>query len=316
MSSPAVIDVEVMPSAKPVDSEFAEFTEKIEPLRELALSLTVTSANDTRIIAQAKAHRLALRELRINVEKRRKDLKEDYLRAGQRIDAAARAIVAIIEPLEARMLAQENFAERLRLEQAHELRTMRAAALSKFGSTFAFDLAELPQAEYETLLRDAEELHAIRLEREQRQRDEAAKAEAERIEREAKLRAENEILRKAAQAEQARADKERAQIAAEQRKVQLAAEATIAAERKKRQDAEDALERQRAMKAAEEKRAAAALRKAARAPDKLKMVAWAKAIDDLSGASFTSPEGKQAAELIRSDLIRIANKAHVLAEQL
>jgi hypothetical protein len=55
----------------------------------------------------ARATRLTLKDLRVAVEKKRKELGEEALLQKQKIDGAAKQIREIIEPLEARLLEQE-----------------------------------------------------------------------------------------------------------------------------------------------------------------------------------------------------------------
>jgi hypothetical protein len=100
----------------------------------------------------ARVTRLTLRELRIAIEHRRKELGEHHLRETQRINAGAKALKDLIEPLEARLLEQEEFAERKEQERKAALSCNSHSRVEPFVSDTSFyNLAEMPDAAYAEL---------------------------------------------------------------------------------------------------------------------------------------------------------------------
>ena len=97
-----------------------------------AEGLTVTDESDSANMRLARQTRLALREIRLAVEKKRKELTDEHLRTKQRIDKDAKALKDFIEPLEERLLYQEQFAERQEEARRLHLTHEREAALSPY----------------------------------------------------------------------------------------------------------------------------------------------------------------------------------------
>lgn len=237
-------ELELVPaeSAEPVMKQlvpFDGFREKVEKLKATAETLTVTDASDRAGMSLARTTRLALKEVRVAITHRHKELKENILVEGRKIDAGKNELLALIEPLESRLEEQEKFIERETARIAEEKRTARAAELSPYLSApVAVDLGTMTDEAYASMLQDAKDAQAARIAREKREREEAeAKAKAEAEERE-RIRLENERLKKEAEsaaAEKARLDKQLAdeRKAAEERarKEREAAEAVLAKER-------------------------------------------------------------------------------------
>jgi len=288
------------------------FRERVEKLKVTAETLTVTDVNDKAGMVLARTTRLALKEVRVAVTHRHRDLKAHILVEGRRIDEGKNELLALIEPLEARLEEQEKFIEREEQRAQDEKRNARSAELAPFSNaSIVVDLGTMPDAEYAALLQDIKDAHAGRLARQQKEREEQeAKARAEAEERE-RIRLENEQLRKEAaereeftrkereeyirqaQAAKALADaeakaiKDRALereriIAEEARKERGVIEARERGERLAREQAEAELA---SRKAAEEK-AAADRAKAERAammlPEKVKLEKFANDVRDLS----------------------------------
>ena len=171
---------------------FDQFRAQAEKLKVTAETLTVTDINDKAGTKLARATRLELREVRIAIDKRRKELGEHHLRETQRINADAKVLREMIEPLEARLQDQEDFIERETARIQDEKRTTRAAELAPFLSgPVSVDLGVMTDEAYAGLLSDSKGLHAAKLEREAKEKAEAAaaKEEAERISAEKKAAA-------------------------------------------------------------------------------------------------------------------------------
>lgn len=143
---------------------FAGYFEIAEEWKKKASVIIVKNASQKADMQMARVGRLFLREKRINIEKTRKELKEQSLREGKAIDGIANVLKALIVPIEEYLGKQEKFVE------------IKAA-----------EIAELARVEME---RKAE-------------KDRLAKEEAERKEQE-RIRLENEKLKKEAIAAEAK----------------------------------------------------------------------------------------------------------------
>lgn len=182
---------------------YDEFKTKIESLRKTAESITVTDISQTSEMRLARTARLEIRQIRIAIEHRHKDLKADVLAQGRKIDQGKNELLAVLEPLELRLKDQEEFVERETVRIQAEKRVARLTEISPYLlSPPMIDLGVVKDDAYAGMLSDAIAAHAARLDRERREKEEAearAKAEAEERER---IRVENDRLKKeAAEAE-------------------------------------------------------------------------------------------------------------------
>lgn len=233
-----------------VPAIWEDFRTKLTQLKTTAETLTVTNASQTTEMALARSTRLNLKSLRVEIENKRKDLGEEALRRKQRIDSAAKELRDVIEPLEQRLLVQEQFVERQEEKRKSDLRDRRSAELQPFVvDTSLYNLADMPEPAYVELLAGSKAAHVAKVERERQEREvREAKEKEEAAERE-RIRIENDRLRReAAGREQALATERRAREKAER---ELAEKA-----KRERKDAEAK---------------ALAARKAAAAPDKKKL---------------------------------------------
>ena len=222
-----------------------------------ARAIVVTDEKQITEMKMAREGRLFLRQKRLDVEKARKTLKEQALREGKAIDGIANILKALIVPIEEYLDEQEHYVERKREAEARER---------------------------------AKEEEQLRIEKEERERKER---EAE----EARIRAENERLRKEAAAKERQLQEERRAAEAEQRKLR---------EEQARKDAE-ALKERRAheLQLAEERKrleAESTRREQELAEERRKMQAMIKCpkcghkfaieADRESGSSIAAPGGK------------------------
>jgi colicin import membrane protein len=278
-------------------------------------SIVVTDAAQLTEMKQARETRLKLKDIRVAAEKNRKQFKEEYLKAGRAIDSIAGIIKGKIEPVEARLQEQEEFAKRIEQTRKAELRIARHQLLSPFGvDTSFYNLEEMPEATFAQLLESTRTAHGARLEATRKAEAERIAAEKARRDEQERIRKENEQLRiereaaeKVAREERAKVERERLAaeakakaerdaIEAKARKEREAAEAELAKERKAR----EALEaKARAEKEAAAKKAAAeqkARLKAERAPDRDKVIQFADSLRVVTIPTMTTPIGQQAAE--------------------
>jgi len=217
------------PKAKQLLDQFSGYFDIAADWEKKASAIVVTDASQTAEMKMAREGRLFLREKRIAIEKKRKELKEQALREGKAIDGMANILKALIVPIEEYLDKQEKFLE---IKAAEETERLRIEAENKAEQErIAKEKAEAEEREHvrlenERLKKEAEEKERkmqeerAAAEAEKKRQEEAlaaekAKAEAERKrieqEREAerkKVEAEREKERQKAAAEKAKAEKE------------------------------------------------------------------------------------------------------------
>ena len=312
---------------------------------DAAKKIIVTDISQTREMKMARETRLTLRKTRCDIENTRKSLKADALAKGKAIDGIANILKALIEPVEAHLQEQEDFAKRAEEQRRAELHATRKLALSAYISTdgMTTDLSMMSQEQFDAMLtgakanKEAEEAEKQRIEQQriqeaERKRKEAQEAEARRQQElaEANARAEQERVKReeaerAAQAEREKAERERKKADAEQAAIRAKAEkeAAIAkakadAELKAAQEKADAERKERerlqaeakAKADAEEQRkreAADAEAKAAQAPDKEKVLKFAADIRKLAVPALSSGKGKAFQATLNDQVSKFAD---------
>lgn len=213
-------------------SRFTPFLEQTAEWRERAESLVVTDINQTREMKMAREARLALREIRINADKLRKELKEDSLRYGRAVQGVYNVIETNISPIEKHLEAQEKFKEIYEMKQREAIRAQREALrIEREALTFDvrdymilnINLGEITQDDFE-------KLHNVAKIQKQDADNAAEKAEAERIERmkaeaeeRERMRLENEQLKAEAVKRETERRAELDRIEFEQRKANIEA---------------------------------------------------------------------------------------------
>jgi len=159
-----------------------------------AKTIVVTSAEQVTEMKMAKDARKYFSDLRIELEKSRKAMKEQSLRKGQAIDAVARFLVSLISPIEEYLKSQEDFVKIQEAKKAEELRLIEEKRIE--DERIAKEKAEAEERERirienEKLRKELEEKEkASRLEREESQRKlniEIEKANKERLETQKKI---------------------------------------------------------------------------------------------------------------------------------
>jgi hypothetical protein len=238
-----------------------------------------------------------LREIRINADKKRKELKEDSLKYGKAVQSVYNLIESVIEPLESHCEKQENFVK----EQQAKVREMRLQDCADFIQFIpvSIDVGTLDDKDYEMIANAARQKHELVLKAERLEREAAEAQEKARLEEVAKLGEENARLEAIRQEEAKKAREEQARLEAIR-----AEEARIAREEKENIEAALRKEQEeKAKKEAEEQAEKVRLQeekeKAESAPDKEKLEAILKEIKSLGGNwNVTSPKAKSILESI------------------
>ena len=217
-------------------------------LVELTKQVVVTDINDKYQIDQVKSNRILLRDARVNITKRGKELRSDALAFQKAVIEKERELIAIIEPEEERLKAieEEVKAKKLRAERIALLpeRRKRLAEIgdavevsddelnamdaSEFQGYVNKRVADKNEAERQEIEKKQAEIKAeedrLAREKETREREEKARQEErEKIEREQKEKAEREEREKKEAEEKAEREKKEAEERAEKEKAEMEA---------------------------------------------------------------------------------------------
>lgn len=216
-------------------------------------TLTVTDVSQVREMKLARESRLALKEIRCNAERKRKELNESSQRRTKAVNGIYNVLEYLIVPLEDKLMAMEQFAERKESARLDEQMTQRKLALAHYGPVLLDDASIRNMAEeaFQVMLQGAELIAAAKVAAEmkalaeQKEREAAAQAERERV------RVENERLKAEAAEKEAALAKEREAVEAARREAEAKAKAALKAQQDKARK-----EREAAMAKAREEQAA------------------------------------------------------------
>lgn len=241
-----------MAEGKTLLEKFGNYEQIAKEWEIKAKQIVVTDASQTTEMAMAKTARKKFSELRIEVEKSRKEMKEQSLRKGQAIDAIARFLVSLISPIEEHLKLQEDF---VKIQEAKKAEELRIEAEKKAAEELRLKM------EAEEKERERIRLENIRLQEEARKREEEfarerAKAEAKRRQAEEKARKEREEVERLAMIEREKAEKKLAEERAKAEAKRMLAEEKA---RKEKEEAERLakIEREKVEKKLAEERAKA-----------------------------------------------------------
>ena len=185
-----------------------------------AAMLVVTNASQKAEMQMARTGRLFLREKRIQLEKTRKELKEQSLREGKAIDGIANVLKAVIVPIEEYLGKQEKFVE------------IKAAEIAELARVEIERKAEEDRLAKEEAERKEQE--RIRLENEKLKKEAIAKEKKMQAERE-KAEKERKELEKQAMVEREEAEVERMLLEEKAKKAEVKQQAKLEAEKKERE---------------------------------------------------------------------------------
>jgi len=276
-------------------SNFGKSYAEAKELSKDALAIVVTEEDQTQEMQQARAKRLALKSIRVDVENTRKSLKEQSLREGKAIDGMSNIIKALIIPIEEHLEKQEKFAELKQAERRAIKLAERIEKLSQFVPDVSlYNLENMTDEAFDSLLGSSKVAF-------EDQKAAEAKAEADRITKEKADAEERERVRLENIKLKEEADKRELEIKKE-RKAREAAEAKIKAD----QDAKD----REAAKAEQDKR------EALLAPDKEKLLSFADVIDALELPDVSNTEAKKLLTETKDFLDRISKNLRNKAKEL
>lgn len=304
---------------------FINFFGQIGTWKKQAEAIVITDASQTAQMKIARTARLALRDIRLNADKKRKELKEDSLRYGRTVQSIYNLIEGAIAPIEKHLQEQEDFIAIQQAKKRAEIKAAREMDLQPYSRfvPFGLDLGAMSDADFDKLLNGARMQLQAEIEaaaKEEVERIAAEKAAAEEKERQ---RLENERLKKEAdamarelEAERKRAEAERMKREAEARAEQEKAAAALAAERAETKRLQDEIAAKAAAEAKAKKEAQdnadaelraiqAAEKKANAAPDKAKLLSLAARIDAIEMPTLAADEGQRIIAQTRELLAKV-----------
>ncbi len=288
----------------------------VAQMKELYMGLTITDLDNQEEFQAVHDGRMVVKNHRVSVEKKRKELKADALEWGRKVDTEAKRIFALLKPVEDHLAGEEKKVtdEKKRIEAEKEavekvqIQT-RVDTLFTYGVVMPyFDVAMLSDDDYSKTLETAKTAYNVeqhRLEKERKAKEAEEKklaedrAEIERIKEEQEAKAkEQEEKEKALQAEK---DKLEANKKAEEDRKNREAFEKKAAEDAKIQaekDAQAKAEREvKELKEKEEREVAEKARREELKPDKEKLLNWIKTFNQ---TNFPTPrlESKEACKIL------------------
>ncbi len=274
-------------TAKSLQETFAPFYEQALEWNQRAKTIKVTEATQLTEMKQAREARLALKSIRTSVESRRKELKEDSLRKGKAIDGVANLLKGLIEPTEAYLQEQEDFAKIAEAKRKAELKAEREQLLHPFGiQTEFYDLANMPNEQFETLYANSKKNYEDRINAEKKAEEERIAREQEELKERERIRLENERLKAEAEERERIMREERMKAEAERKAAEEATAKKLAEERAKAEAEQKAMreeaQKKLAAERAERERIEAELKAKQEAEAKAKAEAEAAAEAELS----------------------------------
>lgn len=138
--------------------------------------IKVDNVDDLEGMKKAREARLKLKDIRVEADKVRAQLKEDSLRESKAVQGVYNVIEALIKPAEDYLLEQEKFAERIEAEKNMRIESERALLLSKYTDDveiISLHPDKLSNDSFEKLLETYKIAHTERIKEEERIKKEA-----------------------------------------------------------------------------------------------------------------------------------------------
>lgn len=336
-------------------TELVKFSVSDAAIAELSkkyMSLKVHGLEDRDGLAAVHSARMEVKNLRVDVEKTRKKLKEASLEYGRKVDAEAKRLTINLGKIESHLEAEESIVavekERLRQEELDRQQAILDGRLKLLAEceTMAnpVTVAAMSADDFASFLSDSQVKHLAKVQAEAEANkkrlaaEAAAKEEAEKLAAEraelAKQRAEQEAEAKRVREEQAAAQKaiddEKRRLAKieedrlraielEKAKAEAAEKARVETEQRIAREKAAAIEAERLAKAEAEIRAAAEeaerVRREALRPDVEKLQSVALAVEDIDVPNV-SEDAQAAAKAVRKVLLDATRKIHNIASEL
>jgi len=271
--------------SKQLLANFADLFNDAKQTVKFAKDISVTDVSQIEEMEKARKTRLELKSTRVQVEKTRKELKEQSLREGKAIDGIANVIKALIVPVEQYLEDQEKFAERLEAERKNKIEADRVSRLSKYideAESYSLHPDKMSQDTFDKLLENSRiAFEAKKKAEEDAERERIAREKAEREEQE-RIRKENARLKAEAEAREKELAKERAEQ-----------QAKLEAERKARLELEEKARKEKEAEEARLKAEAEKQRQSLLAPDKDKLIAFAEMLSKIEKPALKESDAQK-----------------------
>ncbi len=286
--------------------KFLPFFDQANEWKRIAEKIVVTDVSQKEEMQAARKTRLALKEIRVNADKTRKQLKEDSLRYGRAVQGVYNVIEYLIVPIEEYLEKQEKFAEIQEAERREKLRAERKILLSPYQEFVAYnlDLAGMTEDDFQKIINGAklqlqakhEAIKKAEEERIARERAESEERERIRLENE-RLKAEAEVREREMREEREKAEAERQAAEKQRQEIEAKAEAERLERMRLEKEIEARTNAEREAKAmAKAKQEAEDVAKNA-APDAEKLAALAIQIEGLQMPELSTDKAKNALRL-------------------
>ncbi len=310
-----------------LSSKFSSIINVIEDWKIKSSELIINDESQTAEIMTAKEGYKYIKNIRIDIEKTRKALKDDSLKEGRAIDSVAKLLTDEISPLEVELEQKAKFIE----IQEEQRRNARTKERLERASYFGFALPDIGM-----IVEMSDEMYNSYLEglKSESEKRELAFQASEKIRIEAEQKAESERLEKerieAERIELQRIENERLKIEAEKREAEIAEERKLAEierqkqenETRKIQSEKDQLirieEERKTREQVEELNRLEVERKQQNAPDKEKLIQYLSHLECqlVTIQIFQHKESMNLIESVIESIDCIIRKARVEIEKL
>lgn len=235
-------------------SRFSKFFTDISSYEEKTKSINITDVSQKKEMKEAREIRLELKNIRVNADKVRKDLKAAVLVEGRMIDGIYNVIAGLVSPLETRLEEQEKYAERVEAERVAKVKQERLEKLSVYdiGDSPYVDLSKMDNEAFDNYLATCKlaydkNMELIKLEQERQEKELARIAEEKRLKEieDAKIRAENAKLKAEAEAKEKALQIERDKVEKAKKEAEEKARKELEAEKEKARVKAEAEEKER-----------------------------------------------------------------------
>jgi trichohyalin len=308
-------------TASELQNVFSSYFDEIKKWEDDANAIVITSETQLEEMKLANEIRLKLKNIRCEVENKRKELKEESLRKGKAIDGLANIIKFMIVPIEEHLQRQEDFIKIQKIKKMEALKEKRIAELQQYEVDCSYyDLVSMAEEQYNSLLEMSKKSFALQKEAERKVQEERVAQEKARQEEEERIRKENEKLKKEMEEQERLRNVEQKRIEAENKKREAELKIKEEKERKVREQLEAKIrakeEEEKRIKEAEEaekQRVELEKRKLQQAPDKEKLEKFATELIALSLPEMKSDNGKK---ILQNAVILLNKTSNYIKEQI
>jgi len=142
---------------KDLQTNFTPFMDQAKDWAVKAKAIVVTDIDQVDLMKDARTARLALKNIRVEANKKRSELKEDSLRYGKAVQGAYHIIEYMIKPIEEHLEKQEQFVfiqEKKKREELQDSRSVELLPYEEFAPS-NLNLGAMSQHDYTNLFNGA-----------------------------------------------------------------------------------------------------------------------------------------------------------------